>query len=318
MNDACGGFKKYRAAAGAGALFLAAAGAGAGTVTVDRVVADTVLAREIGGLPPKPEVIYYPFSVAPGSSVPNAAGADYTGTKSGCGWTSGGRYAGGAMSFDGVNDYIRVTDDPKVPEWDRYSVSVWFLHNGGGSADGTGQKIIDKSYGTTKYWHVSLDAASGAVGWRLNMTNYSPVEMVDGTADYRDGAWHHAAAVRDGTNGWLWIDGALKAGSAGMFPVDNSTDLYVGYSDSSSSAFRKCWSGLIDEVRVYDYALPPAAVMDLYGAGSVIYRDTPVSVTTNLVVRGGLTVTGGVSFTRGVYYSRPLGDLSCGIYTNAP
>jgi len=43
-----------------------------------------------------------------------------------------------------------------------------------------------------------------------------------------------------------------------------------------------------------------------------------VSVTTNLVVRGGLTVTGGVSFTRGVYYSRPLGDLSCGIYTNAP
>ena len=155
---------------------------------------------------------------------------------------------------------------------------------------------------------------------KIGMIGPAPVALVDGSSNYIDNAWHHAVAVRDGTNGWLWVDGVLKASSTRMFAVGSSlsTRLYIGYSYSSSSSHRKCWSGLLDEVRVYDHALRAEEIADLYAEGAVSLCVPAVSVTTNLVVRGGLTVTGGVSFTRGVHYSRPLGDLSCGIYTNAP
>ncbi len=319
MNDACGGFKKYRAAVGAGALLLAAGGAGAGTVTVDRVVADTVLAKEIGYPPPRTEVLYYSFGEDAGTTVPNVAGPDYAGTKSGCVWTNAGRYAGGAMSFDGAGDYVNVGTGLKFPAWGQYSVSVWFLNNGGGSFSGYGQKIMDKTDDDfEQYWYMGVDA-NGAVGMKVGMIGPAPVALVDGSSNYIDNAWHHAVAVRDGTNGWLWVDGVLKASCTHMISYGIGTRLYVGYSyNPYSSSHKRCWSGLLDEVRVYDRVLRAEEIADLYAEGAVSLCEPAVSVTTNLVVRGDLTVTGGVSFTRGVYYSRPLGDLSCGIYTNAP
>jgi hypothetical protein len=100
-----------------------------------------------------------------------------------------------------------------------------------------------------------------------------------------------------------------------MFSVYSTSDVCVGYSFSGDSFQRKSWSGLLDQVRIFDRALSPAEVAALHAEGS---PSAAVSVTASLAVGGGLAVTGPVSFASGVLYSRPLGDLSCGSYTNAP
>jgi hypothetical protein len=95
--------------------------------------------------------------------------------------------------------------------------------------------------------------------------------------------------------------------------------LCVGNSRVSNSYWAHGWSGMIDEVRIFDRALSSNEVSRLYTEGALTVTNiamSAVSVTTNLTVCGGLTVTGAVSFVEGVRYARPLGDLSWGIYTN--
>jgi len=301
----------------------ACAAAGAGTVTAEKVVADEVLTQQIG-LPPRSEPetskLYYGFTDNQGSAVPDLSGNGYGGVASGCAWTNAGPYSGGSMFFDGVNDYISVGSEPNFPTWSAYSVSAWFLHNGGGDVGGGyGHKIVDK---TVMYhdWHLNVIPPNGILRWVFYEGGQGG-GLVDDSRDFRDGAWHHVVAVKSGTAGQLWVDGALESTSS-VFPVYSGGKLCVGNSFSTDSYQRMAWSGMIDEVRVYDRALSSNEVVRLYADGllSVTNAAGPeaVAVTTNLTVAGGLTVTGDVSFVSGVFYSRPLGDLSCGIYTNTP
>jgi hypothetical protein len=302
-------------------LSLLAVPARAGTVTVEKIVADEVLTREIGPRPPAGgEELYYDFAADAGAVAADASGNGRDGTVSGCVWTDGGPYAGGAMFFDGVDDYIAADGCPDFPAWERYTVSLWFLHNGGGDFNpGYGHKMVDK---TSWYhdWTLILYPFGGTVGLSIYEGGASTA-IADYVTDYMDSSWHHLAVIRDGPDGRLWVDGALKSTCTNMFSVYSTSDVCVGYSFSGDYYQRKSWSGLLDEVRVYGRALPSNEVAQLYAEGFLTLTNTPapvVSVTADLTVAGGLTVTGNVSFAGGVLYSLPLGDLSCGVYTNAP
>jgi hypothetical protein len=300
-------------------LFLAAAAplcVSAGTVTVDRVLADGIYVREIGLRPPKTdEVLYYPFSTDEGGTVSDASGNGHDGAVSGCVWANSGPH-GGCMSFDGSGDSIDVGSAPNFPTWSRYSVSVWFLHNGGGDfGAGYGHKILDKT-SMMHDWKLTVYPSGGFVDLGLYEST-GGTSMNDGTINYMDNMWHHVVVVRDGTNGFLWVDGVLRYQNRSMISVNSSSDVCVGNSYSTDYYQRKSWSGFIDEVRIYDRSLSSNEVARLYTEGCLGARSA-VCVTTNLTVCGGLSVTGRVSFASGVAYARPLGDLSCGVYTNAP
>ena len=294
----------------------------AGTVTVDRVFADGVYAREIGMRPPATgEALYYPFSSDAGGTAADASGNGCDGAVSGCVWTGGGPH-GGCMLFDGSDDYIDAGAAPNFPAWDQYSVSVWFLHNGGGDfGPGYGHKILDK---TAWYhdWHLDVNPSDGHVGLSVYEGGGAGYGMGAGDRNYMDGLWHHAVVVRDGVSGWFWVDGVLTGASSNMVSVSSGSDVCVGNSFSGDGYQQKCWSGCIDEVRIYGRALSSNEVLRLYLENGLPQASgaarAAVSVATNLTVAGSLTVTGSVTFARGVFYSKPLGDLSCGVYTNAP
>jgi hypothetical protein len=296
--------------------------AGAGTVTADRVLADQVLVREIGMRPPKaPDALYYSFDSDQGGSVTDDSGNGHDGTVYGSVWSSTGPYAGGAMGFNYDGACVEVGTAPDFPSWDAYSVSVWFLHDGGGYMDPSqyGHQMIDK---TDWYhdWHLYLWPFGGSVGVGM-YENGVGVGMGDGSINYMDNAWHHCVVIKNGNLGEFWIDGALKSTCDVLFPVYNSMTLCVGNSRVSNWYWAHSWSGKIDEIHIFDRAISSNEVARLYTEGSLPVTNvsaSAVSVSTNLTVCGGLTVTGLVSFAEGVHYALPLGDLSCGIYTNRP
>lgn len=314
-------FKTTMVSISAGALL--AMQAGSGTVTAAKVTADEVLTKEIGMSPPKaPEVLYYSFGTDGGSSVSDDSGNGCEGVAGGdAAWVQGGPFAGGAYCFDGYNDYVDAGSAPDFPSWASYSVSIWFLHDGGGDfGPGYGHKILDK---TSRYhdWYISLSPGNGSVGFFI-YENGSASGLGCSATNFMDSAWHHAVVTRDGTHGEFWLDGALVSTNDSMFSVYSASNLAVGYSFSTDNYQRKSWSGMIDEVRIFDRVVTSNEVLRLFTEGSVAGTNQPppaaVLVSTNLAVSGGLSVTGQVSFTSGVVYSLPLGDLSCGGYTNAP
>lgn len=117
-----------------------------GTLTAEKVIADEVLAKEIGMRPPPDGILFYPFDEDEGAVVTDYSGSGNDGAAAGCVWTDAGHRSAGAMSFDGVSDYINAGSVSNFPALVQYSVSLWFLHDGGGDmSPGYGHKLLDKT-----------------------------------------------------------------------------------------------------------------------------------------------------------------------------
>jgi hypothetical protein len=78
-----------------------------------------------------------------------------------------------------------------------------------------------------------------------------------------DGRWRHIGFVWDGSHRFLYVDGSEVA--ADTYPISGLESaiagLHIGTDTTHSQA--GCWSGLIDDVRIYDRALGPDEVAAL-------------------------------------------------------
>ena len=76
-----------------------------------------------------------------------------------------------------------------------------------------------------------------------------------------DGTWHHVAAVREGDEGRIYIDGGLSGFALGpVQPLSPIISVAVGADIRDGD---KHFSGQIDDVRIYDSALTPAQILGL-------------------------------------------------------
>lgn len=172
-----------------------------------------------------------------------------------------------AYHFDGVNDYINIGNTLNFPAWDTYSVSVWFLNDGGGDlSNGYGQKIIDKTTWYSDFYLSVASHSSGALVWQTYQGGSGGIVEF---SDYRDSTWHHIVINKNGTSGELWVDGQLVGTSAVTKTVTNSQPVLFGYSFSGDHYQRKYWSGKIDDIRVYNRTLTEAEIGDLFTGISV-------------------------------------------------
>jgi TolA-binding protein len=90
---------------------------------------------------------------------------------------------------------------------------------------------------------------------------------VIGTTSVNDGKWHHIAGVFDGSALYLYIDGILEAAKAAGNSVDTSNyEVYIG---ENAQVPGRQWNGLIDDVRIHNYALSQAEIVSLMGKSQI-------------------------------------------------
>ena len=75
------------------------------------------------------------------------------------------------------------------------------------------------------------------------------------TAVVTDGAWHRVGLVYDGSNRVLYVDDVEVARDTQAGLESARTGLYIGAGKGMEPG--SCWSGLIDDVRIYDRAVKP-------------------------------------------------------------
>ena len=171
----------------------------------------------------------------------------------------------GHYTFNGVNGYLRIpNDDSLEPRTHDFTVSAWvkttetadrcIVHGGDRANDWF--RIENKADGV---FHGQIDDGSTLVGFTTATT-------------INDGAWHHVVAVFDRSANMIpYIDGQLASGSVNITSVGDvnfTTDIYVGCSYSSGGREENI-EGEIDEVLIYNIALTPQEVKDLYLSGMI-------------------------------------------------
>src|SRR3990167_3483110 len=168
--------------------------------------------------------------------------------------TTGGKFGNGG-AFDGTNDYATIADSDTLSPTNK-SLSAWVKFG----ALGTNDIIVYKSseYGLS---YGFTDA--GCTASRFNFAFYGGGwYCANSTTAPSTGVWYHVQGTYDGTNIRLYINGALEATTTVNAPSNNATAFDIGsYSvDATTYAF----NGTVDEVRLYNRALSPAEVSQLY------------------------------------------------------
>ncbi|MFA5173930.1 MAG: LamG-like jellyroll fold domain-containing protein [Candidatus Pacearchaeota archaeon] len=105
--------------------------------------------------------------------------------------------------------------------------------------------------------------------------------------------WHHIVAVANGNEGRLYVDGVDRTTDSTIDPIlSNNLNLTIGRQSGTGAA---PFEGLMDDIRIYDFALTPGEVLEIYNSesncdpGFCDYSDYG----TNCLVVGGATQTSG-------------------------
>ncbi|MHC4540685.1 MAG: extracellular catalytic domain type 1 short-chain-length polyhydroxyalkanoate depolymerase [Planctomycetota bacterium] len=161
-------------------------------------------------------------------------------------WQPAGGAVDGALEFDGMDDYVST---PYVlnPADGPFSVFAWA--NGGAP----GQVIISQTGGMN--W-LSADSAGGNlmtehrfIGGRVVQPPLLSQMVIT------DGQWHRIGFVWDGAYRALYVDDSIVAEDSQPGLADSLGGLNIGCgSDLAAGTF---FSGLIDDIRVYNRAVTP-------------------------------------------------------------
>ena len=114
-----------------------------------------------------------------------------------------------------------------------------------------GQVVLSQQSGVN--WLMAVDP-NGALGTQLKLSGRLGIPLVS-TAVITNGAWHRIGFTWDGASRILYVDDIEVARDAHNSLVGATAGLYIGAgSDLAAGSF---WSGLIDDVRMYNRAVTP-------------------------------------------------------------
>jgi hypothetical protein len=179
-------------------------------------------------------------------------------------WVSG--KFGRALSFDGVNDRVRLPHsviDGSV----EISVSFWFKEN---------------QINTDHHHFISAASSSNANRLILGLKSNGLFNFCDDETNlitrmeyyYAEGfkTWSNVAIVRESSGAKLFVSGEMKASSsfqATQFTISPNGLWIGGEQDSLGGGWSSSQqlNGLLDDYRIYDRALSAAEVQALYNLG---------------------------------------------------
>jgi N-acetylneuraminic acid mutarotase len=159
-------------------------------------------------------------------------------------WQPDGGIVNGAIQLDGVDDYI-ITFPVLNPANGPFSVLAWV--NGGAA----GQTIVSELSGAN--W-LSTDPLNGSLITELKASGRSGVPLLSETI-ITDGDWHRIGFVWDGSYRTLYVDSIAVAQDMQDGLENSSKSLHIG--TSNNMEIGTFWSGLIDDVRIYNRAVRP-------------------------------------------------------------
>ena len=154
-------------------------------------------------------------------------------------WAPAGGAVGGALRFNGMT--FVVAGAVLNPLHGPFSVIAWV--NGGAP----GQVIISQQ--ADGDW-LMCDPATGAL-----MTEAKGSQPLYSDVTITDGAWHRVAVTWDGSTRRLCVDDILVAEDTGVALADCTGDLSIGCGKLMAPG--TFFTGLIDDVRIYNRAVKP-------------------------------------------------------------
>ena len=196
-------------------------------------------------------------------------------------WTTG--QIEGALDFDGSDEYVELGSSVRINNSDRGVFSTWVK--------------IDTDAGTNKYlfgyggaaaasaaqFSIYVDGTANTIDITQCSTNGGTYNTVKGSTGLTTATWYHVAVVSDGSTWAIYVNGNVEAltvtqgSNNGNWLGDTSPSGTV-HSTLATAYYNGGYSGYIDakldEIRLYNRAVSPEEVSQLYRLTSPTAVDT--------------------------------------------
>ncbi len=205
-----------------------------------------------GWLKDFPLIAYWQLDETGGTTAYDIAGENDGTVNGGAIWQPTGGAINGALQLDGTNDYV-ITPFILNPSSGPFSAMAWVK---GGNP---GQVVISQQssflFPGGKDW-LCADPLAGKLMTALTDGSPSTIPLVCEFV-ITDGEWHYIAVTWDGSRRRLYADGVKVAEDSSTLAnlVSSDKGLYLGAGRTLAAG--TFWSGLIDDIRIYNRAVMP-------------------------------------------------------------
>jgi PKD repeat protein len=210
-----------------------------------------------------PNTAWFPLNEGGGAVAGDSSGNGNDGAIFGATWVGGS--GGGALDFDGIDDYVIVSSLP-VPS-STVTVAAWAwaeTHAAWGS-------LVKNWAAQTGAFHLGLSESDGDLQAYLGEADEGVISLREGAATPLPlNEWQHVALVADRSEVRLYrnglqvdrtpYDGTLKTTRPGLgigVKLNN-------YGTTPSNSLPSYWDGIIDDVRIYDWPLCQNEIQQLH------------------------------------------------------
>lgn len=168
------------------------------------------------------------------------------------------------LQFDGIDDYVTFAGNVnRYFNTSDFTISFYFKQTGNFLFKQTMLAKRD-SCGDFNMFEIQMNKRNYEVDVDVHET---PEKDYPGLSpEIKTDGWHHFALVRKGTRAYTYIDGELKQQGLRCSGVDISNEALLSFADSPcvSTSESKRFKGILDELRIFDKALTPDEIMQLY------------------------------------------------------
>ncbi|NUM77552.1 T9SS type A sorting domain-containing protein, partial [candidate division KSB1 bacterium] len=170
-----------------------------------------------------------------------------------------------AYSFDGSDDNIRIPNQSGLNFQQAITISFWMK---------IGQFYDREAYPIShgnweNRWKVSI--TNGGARWTVK-TNHpinAGIKDLDSKTKFVVDKWYHLTALYSGADFEIYVNGELDGFSSWTGAILQTTiDLMIGQVLPNNRSYN--FSGVIDDVRIYNYALSVAEIEKLYDLGTAV------------------------------------------------
>ena len=218
-----------------------------GLTAVDSI---EIMVRDLSMIPSGHLIAHYPMN---GNAL-DASGNALHGTTGGVLWVDDKEGTPSAAAhFNGSSDYIHVTNSEILNFQDALSIACWINMEG---FTGSEQHPISHGNWDNRY---KISISNNRIRFTLNTS--TSIKDLDSDTSPMPGQWHHLAAVYDGNDMEIWMDGVLDAFTPFSGTI-NKTSYNLAFGQYLPGENGYNFYGSLDAVSFFDYALSAGQILD--------------------------------------------------------
>jgi methionine-rich copper-binding protein CopC len=231
-------------------------------------------------------VAAYSFDEGAGTTLHDLSGSGNNGTITNATWSTAGKY-GDALSFNGTNALVTINDSGSLNLTSAITIEAWVEPTSVSSA------LRDVVYKSGGVYSLEATSATSSDAPQAIATIGGTSVTSSGTSALPANSWSYLAETYNGSSLMLYVNGALVSSVAATGSIATSTgSLQIG----GDSALGHYFSGLIDDVRIYNVAQTQSQIQTdmttpVANTPPLVTSHTPGSSATNVAVFAPITAT---------------------------